>query len=232
MTGGEIMSKNRRTVLKALGGALTVGSGVGIVGAQQPEWRSTTFIFREAAPGKGKAPGAGGGSGCKESGEWNKFTNATWPNGATVSYKITDTPTDNSAINSAFQTWNNYLNSMSFAIGDDSSSDNEVTTSGQLSSSTLARATIWYTPSEIKQFLIEFNSNKTWGNLGSTSEECSPEGSEFDVENVATHEVGHTIGLGHPNNSDAHTMWGYATKGETLKRTLAKGDKNGANALY
>lgn len=76
---------------------------------------------------------------------------------------------------------------------------------------------------------VEFN----WDVLGATGSCPGPAGgTDMDIENVMAHEVGHVIGLGHPHNADSHTMWGYTTKGETHKRSLATGDENGANALY
>lgn len=228
------MEYNRRRVLKTLGGALTVSGGAGIVGGRRgPEWKSETFVFRKAEPGRGKAPGAGGGSGCTETGEWDKFTSATWPDGATVNYHIDQSP-DNAAVKTAFDTWNGYLGSMSFGSNVEASETDNVVTMADLDDGVLAVATVWYSSNEINRFKIKFDTTTGWGDAGETTEECSPSGDNelFDVQNVATHEVGHTIGLSHPDNADAHTMWGYATKGETLKRTLAKGDKNGANALY
>lgn len=55
----------------------------------------------------------------------------------------------------------------------------------------------------------------------------------MDFENIATHELGHTIGLGHPSDSCAdETMYRFASLGETKKRTLNTGDVAGANQLY
>jgi len=63
------------------------------------------------------------------------------------------------------------------------------------------------------------------------AENCA---TKMDFENIATHELGHTIGvldLYTPECSD-QTMYGYAGDGETNKRELKAGDINGAYLLY
>lgn len=61
----------------------------------------------------------------------------------------------------------------------------------------------------------------------------SGEASKMDFENIATHELGHSIGLADLYNSCVdETMYGYAGEGETNKRTLNSGDILGTNNLY
>lgn len=52
-----------------------------------------------------------------------------------------------------------------------------------------------------------------------------------DLQNVATHEVGHVIGLGHTTLASS-TMYGDYQPGETLKRTLDEGDIDAVCTLY
>lgn len=62
----------------------------------------------------------------------------------------------------------------------------------------------------------------------------------FDLQDIATHEAGHTLVLGdiYPTSpgyiaADAEmTMFGYALPGETKKRTIEWGDKAGIAAIY
>jgi len=59
----------------------------------------------------------------------------------------------------------------------------------------------------------------------------------MDFENIATHELGHSVGLGHPqpeNNLTCidETMYFQASEGEINKRTLESGDIAGINQLY
>lgn len=53
----------------------------------------------------------------------------------------------------------------------------------------------------------------------------------YDIENAATHEVGHFGGLGHSSVSSA-TMYASAVPGETSKRSLANDDRDGLDAIY
>lgn len=55
----------------------------------------------------------------------------------------------------------------------------------------------------------------------------------MDLQNIATHEFGHAVGLGDLYNScTQETMYGYSTEGETKKCTLEPGDEAGLLALY
>jgi len=55
----------------------------------------------------------------------------------------------------------------------------------------------------------------------------------MDYQNIFTHEFGHALGLGHSGSTcTEETMYGFASEGETKKRTLAAGDIAGVNSLY
>lgn len=62
----------------------------------------------------------------------------------------------------------------------------------------------------------------------------SGEAEKMDFENIATHELGHAVGLGDLYTAECseQTMYGYADYGETKKRDLAAGDIAGVSALY
>jgi len=56
---------------------------------------------------------------------------------------------------------------------------------------------------------------------------------KMDFSNIATHELGHAAGMGHPDNSCAdETMYAYADFSETKKRDLYAGDITGIKELY
>ncbi len=56
----------------------------------------------------------------------------------------------------------------------------------------------------------------------------------FDVQNIATHEVGHVVGLDdlYESKYSEITMYGYSSKGETKKISLEVGDILGTQAIY
>jgi len=57
---------------------------------------------------------------------------------------------------------------------------------------------------------------------------------KMDFENIATHELGHSVGMADLYNSNCvnETMYGYANYGETKKRDLNAGDIAGINKFY
>ena len=68
---------------------------------------------------------------------------------------------------------------------------------------------------------IFFNNRHAWGVFGGCNDEDA-----FEVGNVGTHEVGHTIALDHVSNSYS-TMAATASSGEVRKQTLTQGDADG-----
>jgi len=56
----------------------------------------------------------------------------------------------------------------------------------------------------------------------------------YNVRNIMTHEAGHKVGLDdlYETKYSEITMYGYNSKGETEKISLADGDKNGTRASY
>ena len=59
------------------------------------------------------------------------------------------------------------------------------------------------------------------------------EAGKMDFENIATHEIGHSVGMSHPPDGCANeTMYRFATESETKKRDLNSGDIAGINDLY
>lgn len=62
----------------------------------------------------------------------------------------------------------------------------------------------------------------------------SGEAGKFDLQNIATHENGHTLVLGdlYDSGNTEQTMYGYAGLGETKKRSLYWGDRAGVAAVY
>jgi hypothetical protein len=59
------------------------------------------------------------------------------------------------------------------------------------------------------------------------------EENKMDVHNIVEHEIGHALGMGHPElTCTEETMYAYADYGETKKQTLNSGDEAGIADLY
>jgi len=59
------------------------------------------------------------------------------------------------------------------------------------------------------------------------------EAGKMDFGNIAQHELGHSVGMGHPDDScTEETMYRFAAFGETIKRDLNAGDIAGIQKLY
>lgn len=110
----------------------------------------------------------------------------------------------------------NYTNALSF--GDRYSDPNVI-----------AATVVWYNPATkaIVEFDITFETDYTWGNA-----DLDP--TVMDLQNIATHELGHGVGLADVYDSTCSevTMYGYSTWGETKKRTLEAPDITGLQKLY
>lgn len=80
---------------------------------------------------------------------------------------------------------------------------------------------------EIIEFDILFDTDYTWGDAA-----LNP--AVMDIENIATHEIGHGLGLDDIYESACSevTMYGYSDLGEIKKRTLEQSDITGLQELY
>ncbi|MGH9985106.1 MAG: matrixin family metalloprotease, partial [Nitrososphaeraceae archaeon] len=95
----------------------------------------------------------------------------------------------------------------------------------------LGITTFFYNPEtlEIDSAEIVLDRGDIW--FVSAAQSCAGTGSSQDIQNVATHELGHAVGLGHVSDN-LLTMYTTSTAGETLKRSLGNGDRAGLNFLY
>ncbi len=94
----------------------------------------------------------------------------------------------------------------------------------------IAVAVMWYDPATmiIYEVDIVFNTFHNWG-IDPVKRDKA-----YDIQNVATHEFGHPVGLDdlYSEIYGELTMYGYSSKGETEKRSLEDGDVTGARFLY
>ncbi|MDI6738399.1 MAG: matrixin family metalloprotease [Nanoarchaeota archaeon] len=93
----------------------------------------------------------------------------------------------------------------------------------------IAVTSVWYTRvgRKIVEFDMLFNTGFAWG-------DASVNPALMDFQNIATHELGHTVGLAdlYTSSCTAVTMYGYSTEGETSKRTLERSDVLGLQKMY
>lgn len=98
-----------------------------------------------------------------------------------------------------------------------------------LDSGIIAMASYWYNRAtkEIVECDIQFNTDFIWGDA-----KLNP--SVMDLQNIATHELGHFFNLAdiYDPSKDTLTMYGYSWEGDIEKRTLATGDILGIQAVF
>jgi len=96
----------------------------------------------------------------------------------------------------------------------------------ELPENVIAVTSVWWSPRgrQIVEFDMVFNDKWSWGNAGTF----------MDVQNIATHEMGHAVGLAdlYTTTCSAVTMFGYSDEGETSKRTLEQPDIIGLQQMY
>lgn len=81
---------------------------------------------------------------------------------------------------------------------------------------------------EIVEWDMLFNNYYQYGNASANGS------SVMDLQNIATHELGHSAGMGdlYSGSCSTQTMFGYSGYGEIIKRDLATGDIQGIRKLY
>ncbi len=108
---------------------------------------------------------------------------------------------------------------------------NEISFGNYPTAGVIAVTTVWYNPATkaIVEFDVEFDTDWAWGDA------TNPETPKaMDLQNIATHELGHGVGLGDIYSSSCSevTMYGYSDYGEIIKRTLEQPDITGLQKLY
>lgn len=98
------------------------------------------------------------------------------------------------------------------------------------SSNVIAVTSVWYTRTtkEIVEFDMLFNTAFEW----SATDSAVPD--KMDLQNIATHEFGHAVGLADVYSASWSevTMYGYASEGQIDKRDLAQPDIAGLQKIY
>ncbi len=93
----------------------------------------------------------------------------------------------------------------------------------------IAVTSVWYTRAgkQIIEFDMLFNEYYIWG-------DAAIDPSVMDLQNIATHELGHSVGLDdiYTTTCSAVTMFGYSDEGDISKRTLEQPDITGLQKMY
>ncbi len=81
--------------------------------------------------------------------------------------------------------------------------------------------------SKLIEFDIMFDTDFNWG-------DASVNPALMDLQNIATHELGHGFNLSdlYAASKSALTMYGYSSEGDIAKRTLEPGDIAGVRAVF
>jgi hypothetical protein len=144
-------------------------------------------------------------------------------------------------IESAFETWDAVTGTELFnpalqttVSGLSLDGQNTISWVGIVPTSIIAMTRMWYSDDgAIVEFDIVFNALLKWG-IDPDNEGRLKLKNAYDVQNIATHEAGHVVGLAdlYEDQYRELTMYGYGSKGETIKISLEEGDIAGTRYLY
>lgn len=215
---------------------------------KKPPLEKRVFIHRKKAPAK--PPWAGSGNG-KNKNKCYGFLSigAKWKE-LPVNYLIDPDNQDGltedfitQAISLSAEEWDNVTRTElfgSYSIDHNASWDinfpdgrNELLFDNYPDSGVIAVAVVWgyFTgPPELREIIefdVLFDTDWVWGNATQNPE-------LMDLQNIATHEIGHGAGMGdvYETTCSEVTMYGFSGYGELIKRTLEKADITGLRKLY
>jgi len=228
------------TVL-ALSGVAVAISNQGANKAKAPDLEKIEFIHWKKDFAKPEAAKAPKPPSCYKFLTPTKVKWTTLP----VNYVINPTNPQNldaafvtSAVSTSAETWDAVTNKelMNDAYTIDSTATygaqdykNAISFGNYPTAGVIAVTTVWYNPATkaIVEFDVMFDTDWTWGDAALDS-------TKMDLQNIATHELGHGVGLADVYDSvcSAVTMYGYSNYGEVQKRTLETPDITGLQTLY
>ena len=229
-------------------------------GKNPASFEKTVFVhYPKGEPAKGGVPGApGSGSGSDKAPY--KYSGIHWADSAIpVTYKVNSSVTGSflGGIQGAFQTWeddpDSYIDfeyDSSAFIGSPSSFSGDGSMNGanevgwvSLSASypnAIAVTAVWRNTFTglIAEVDMAMNNDLPWSqaelSAGTDPDAVTGDPGYYDVQSIATHEVGHWLMLGDLYNKPtaSQTMYGYGARGELKKRSLESGDLAGLRTIY
>jgi hypothetical protein len=228
--------------------ALTLASTVSL-GAANATSDHAMLIDVHAIHAVHLAAGPSSGANCSNAGaDSGIYTTTGWtvPGPQTSTFNTTTLPAGLSlsatvsAFQSAYSAWSAASPAPAISVATSTTSALKPTSNhayelmfGKTGGTTLAVTYTWKWTDGFVESDTLFNTSFSWANLGAEGDGCYENaGNVYDIQNIGTHEFGHTYGLGHPSGARFETMYAYGYSGETLKRSLASGDKAGINFLY
>ncbi len=97
---------------------------------------------------------------------------------------------------------------------------------------TLAETRITYYGDDAVECDMRFYGSNAQGSIAWSADPLGAPPGEFDFQKVATHEIGHCVGLDHSGNSDAIMYWATNDGTGPSDRALHQDDIDGLNAIY
>ncbi len=96
-------------------------------------------------------------------------------------------------------------------------------------SNVIGVTSVWYTRvgKQIVEFDMLLNDQFQWG-------DASVDPTKMDLQNILTHELGHSVGMSdiYTSTCSAVTMYGYSNNGDLQKRSLEQPDITGLQKMY
>ncbi len=144
-------------------------------------------------------------------------------------------------IDNSFQAWTNVDSAQIFTYNGETrirtqkfDGKNVIAWKG-IRSGAIAITYLWYTTDtgELIEADTVFNKNLPWVVNDPSLGDCGGNPSSYDIQNVATHEFGHWVGLGdlYASVDSGLTMYGYGALGELKKSSLGAGDILGVTTV-
>jgi Matrixin len=213
-SNGDAENKDKPTMIVEYG----TGKDLGLI--------KVTHIDYAKSDSKGKSPPS---ATCYKLAKWR------WSPPVTYTVDSAFSQRETSALAAAKDEWDSHtsvdlFNGFMKGTGTAGERDNKnvITFGNYQQDGVIAVTYTWYNPGTklAVESDILFDTDFSWG--------TSMDPSLMDVQNIATHEMGHTLGLSdlYTASCNAVTMYGYSTEGDTQKRTLEDPDITGLQLLY